>query len=102
MAKNKKTTFTLKQLFSIIDGRLSTSMDDVYTILNIATGQNLTTIALVGAMDEVALRKPKWYRDASVDLDMIKGDIGNNFETLMNHLDGVKNTYKIRKLTTMK
>ena len=98
MENLENNTFTLKQMFSIVDGRLSTSMDDVYTILNIAADENLTTIALPIIMDRVSEIKPKWYTDALTDLEVIKDKIGDDFETLMKHLDTVQNTYEVKAL----
>ena len=94
--ENKK--FTLKQMFSIVDGRLATKMDDVYSILNIAADESLTNIALPIVMKRVQEIKPKWYIKAFEDLEHIKGKIGNDFETLMKHLDTVKTTYEVRAL----
>ena len=85
-------------MFSILDGRLSTGMDDVYAILNIAADESLTTIALPILMDKVAENKPKWYMDALTDLEAIKDKIGNDFETLMKHLDSVDTTYEVKAL----
>ena len=94
----ENTKFTLKQMFNIVDGRLCTGMYDVYAILNIAANENLTTMALPIVMDKVAESNPKWYLDALKDLEAIKDKIGNDFETLMKHLDTLPNTYEVTAL----
>ena len=91
-------SFTLKQLFSVVDGRLSTKMEDVYEILNIVANESLTTIALPIVMNRLKEVKPKWYIKALEDLDCIKDEIGDDFETLMKHLDNVKTTYEVTSL----
>jgi hypothetical protein len=88
-------SFTLKQLFSVVDGRLSTKMEDVYEILNIVANESLTTIALPILMNRLEEVKPKWYIK---DLGCIKDEIGDDFETLMKHLDNVKTTYEVTSL----
>ena len=87
--------FTLKQLFSIIDGRLSTKMDDVYSILNTFSGESLTTIALPAICDKVKQVKPKWYLEAKEDLDDVKSLHGNDFNTLMKVLEMSSTKYKV-------
>lgn len=53
--------FTLLQLFSLVDGRLSTSMDDVYTMLNHICDDNLMTHHLPVAMDYIKEKNPAWF-----------------------------------------
>lgn len=79
--------FTLKQLFSVVDGRLSTKVYDVYDILNNATGENLMTHHLPTAMKYIAIKKPEWYQKAHSKIEEIKNKIGDDFDSLMNYLD---------------
>lgn len=44
--------FRLSAILSISDGRLFGTMDEVYSILNFMTGDDLTTIALVPAAEQ--------------------------------------------------
>jgi len=81
------SNFTLKQLFSIVDGRLSTKMEDVYEILNAATSQNLQTIQLSWASDMVVKHNPIWYEHAKIKIDSIKYVIGEDFQLLMDYID---------------
>ena len=55
--------FTLLQLFSIVDGRLSSTMDDVYDILNHVTDSDLMTHHLPVAMSYLKLKHPNWFSD---------------------------------------
>lgn len=58
-----KKTFTMLQLFSILDGRLSTQMGDVYEILNHITGEELMTHHLPTAMKYIKEVNPLWFAD---------------------------------------
>lgn len=78
---------SLKQMFSIVDGRLSTNMDDVYAILNKAIGMSLQTLELPSAVDYVREKNPFWYEQAKTILDKIKSQAGNDFDALMKHID---------------
>ncbi len=54
--------FTLVQLFSIVDGRLSTCMDDVYSMLNHIFDTSFYTHELPAAMNILRdKRRPNWY-----------------------------------------
>lgn len=53
--------FNLLQLFSLVDGRLSTTMDDVYLMLNhICDDESLMTHHLPVAMDYIKEKNPTW------------------------------------------
>ena len=93
--------FTLKQLFSIVDGRLPTTMDDVYDILGTASGQDLMTHHLPVARDFFEKLNPKWFVDAKKDIDYAKKEAGNDFKVLMWYLEKSqldKRTYKIHEI----
>lgn len=79
--------FTTKQLFNLTDGRMSTNMDDVYLILNEATGNKLFTHQLPKAMEYVEKQNPQWFQDAKTQLAEIKSKVGNNFIVLMEYID---------------
>lgn len=55
--------FTLKQLFAIVDGRLSTTMDDIYDVLNHVTDTSLMTHHLSVASNYLKEKNPKWFQD---------------------------------------
>jgi len=92
--------FTIKQLFSVIDGRLSTEMEDVYNILNQATGDKLMTHQIPTAMKFLAKIKPKWFEKATSTIDATKIIVGDDFEELMKFIDGSLPNYTIN-VTTM-
>lgn len=79
---------TLKKAFSILDGRLSTKMEDVYEMLNYIFDENFTTLALPIAMSKLTEINPKWFKDAVSVIDEIKDIEGtNDFVQLMKAID---------------
>ena len=87
---------TIKQAFSILDGRLSTSMDDIYTMLNFVTGENLFTHELPSAMDSLSTVNPQWFAGAKSILEEIKKECGSDdFQTLMDYIDANYSDLKI-------
>lgn len=63
--------FTLLQLFSLADGRLSTEMGDVYEMLNHICDEDLMTHHLPVACDYVKEKAPKWYLEIKTKLNTI-------------------------------
>jgi hypothetical protein len=82
-----KKQFTPWQLFSIVDGRLSTGMDDVYDILNHVCNDNLFTHHLPVARKFLLEKNPKWVVEYKVKLEAIKKEHGNDFGTLHNRIN---------------
>jgi|ERR1051325_1267011 predicted GH43/DUF377 family glycosyl hydrolase len=94
-------TFTLLQLFSIVDGRLSTTMDDVYDILNTAFDTQFMTHHLPTAMDYLKLHKPDWFLKAEFKLFEIRSEIGTDeFTVLIDEIcrNYTKTEYEVDKL----
>ncbi len=96
--KTKK--FTLMELFSIVDGRLSNSgMDGVYDVLEWVSGnEGITTIGLVMVQDQIKAQqpKPKWWIAVATDLAMVKEKVGDKFEDMMKFIEEKYNpTYDI-------
>lgn len=58
-----KKNFTFLQLFFILDGRLSTSIDDVYNILNHICDYSCMTHHLPVAMEYLKMKNPKWLKE---------------------------------------
>lgn len=76
--------FSLLQLFSLVDGRLSTSMDDVYDMLNHICDEELMTHHLPTALDYLREKNPKWFQQQSDVLNTIKARLqSNTFETVI-------------------
>ena len=86
-AKNS-ALFPLKQLFSIVDGRLSTSISDIQSIFGVYCGRSVFTHELPELIDEVESEKPDWYRQAKGLIEYIKWrNYTDNFVKLMAILD---------------
>lgn len=83
---------TLKQAFNILDGRLSTEIDDVYKMLNFIFDANLMTHQLPDAMRKLEEINPVWFSDGVSFLGSIKKEYNtDNFQQLMNIIE---NKYK--------
>ena len=86
-AKNS-AHFPLKQLFSIVDGRLSTDISDIQSIFGVYCGRSVFTHELPELIDEVKSAKPDWYRQAKGLIDYIKWrHYTDDFVRLMDILD---------------
>ena len=64
--------FPLKQLFSIVDGRLSTSISDIQSVFGVYCGRIVFTHEIPELIDEVKSAKPDWYMQAKGLIDYIK------------------------------
>ena len=83
-----QATFPLKQLFSIVDGRLSTSISDIQSIFGVYFGRRVFTHELPELIDEVKSAKPDWYMQAKGLIDYIKWrNHTDDFVKLMDILD---------------
>jgi len=79
-----KKVFTTLQLFSLVDGRLSTNMDDVYNMLNHIFDDNFTTLALPMAMRKLKEINPEWFKEQKQILQTIKSvEDTDEFEALI-------------------
>lgn len=78
--KTKK--FTLIQLFNVVDGRLSTTIDDVYDILNHVFNTSFLTHELPGAMDRLKAARPLWFTIIESEIDTLKRLHGDDFKKL--------------------
>ena len=86
-AKNSEL-FPLKHLFSIVDGRLSTSISDIQSIFFVYCGRSVFTHELPELIDEVESAKPDWYMQAKGLIDYIKWrNYTDDFVKLMDILD---------------
>jgi len=63
--------FSLKQLFSIIDGRMSTNIGDIYDILNHVCDADLMTHQLPIAKDYLLSKKPLWFLGAKTEINVL-------------------------------
>ena len=79
---------SLKVAFSILDGRLSTKIEDVYEMLNYIFDQRFMTHQLPSAMQELKKSNPEWFKKAVKLIDDIKRvNRTNDFEELMCFMD---------------
>ena len=84
----ERAFFPLKQLFSIVDGRLSTSISDIQSIFFVYCGKIVFTHELPELIDEVKSAKPDWYMQAKGLIDYIKWrNYTDDFVKLMDILD---------------
>ena len=79
---------SLKKAFSLLDGRLSTEIEDVYEMLNYIFDENFTSNELPTAMQKLKELNPKWFADGVDFLNQIKKEENtDNFKHLMNCID---------------
>ena len=87
LTKNQEP-FPLKHLFSIVDGRLSTSISDIQSIFGVYCGRSVFTHELPELIDEVKSAKPDWYMQAKGLIDYIKWrNYTDDFVKLMDIID---------------
>lgn len=79
--------FSLKQLFSIVDGRLSTDIGDVYQMLNHIVDDNLMTHHLPVAMKYLKAKGPVWFTQITALIDGVKAVAGDEFTDIMAIID---------------
>ena len=92
--------FDLLQLFSLIDGRLSTEMENVYDMLNHICDDNLSTHHLPTALNYLKQKNPKWFQDLTARINFIKTYLNSNtFETVIGSIkDKYNEEYDIPQL----
>jgi hypothetical protein len=92
--------YTLEQLFALVDGRLSTTIDDVYDMLkHITDEENLFTHHLPVALDYLKWKNPKWFVEVSKDISDIKKKLHtDDFITLLSYIQKNNKEYLIPQL----
>ena len=84
----KSAFFPLKQLFSIVDGRLSASISDIRSILGVYCGRSVFTHEIPTLLDEIKSAKPDWYMQAKGLIEYVKWrKHTDDFVKLMDILD---------------
>lgn len=81
----KSEFFTLKQLFGIVDGRLSTSISDIQSVFGVYCGRSVFMHELPELIDEVESAKPDWYMQARLLVEYAKWI--NNTDSFMRLMD---------------
>lgn len=91
-----KMRVSLKKAFTILDGRLSTKMDDVYEMLNFIFSENLYTHQIPTAMRKLKELNPDWFSDGVNVVDSIKQNYNTNDFQELNRLKTRKDMNKIK------
>ena len=78
---------SLEKAFSILDGRLSTKIEDVYEMLNYIYDTSFFTHQLPSAMRKLQEVNPDWFSAGVAHLEEIRSIVGtNDFEPLINYI----------------
>ena len=94
--------FTLLQLFSLVDGRISCDMDDINNMLNhisdyvLLRHQMITVLVFLEKSD-----KPKWFKEVEEKINQIKEICkSNDFEVLIDYIkkNHKNDTFEIQQL----
>lgn len=86
----------LKKAFNLLDGRMSTNIDDIYDMLNYIFDANFMTHQLPTAFKKLKELNPKWYSDGVSVIDEIKAlENTNDFNELMKIIDFGYSTFEI-------
>jgi hypothetical protein len=87
---------TFKQAFSILDGRLSTKIEDVYEMLNYIFDDNFMTYQLPSAIRKLNEVNPEWFQNEKNILNDVKRTNNtDDFKELMELIDKGFPTYEI-------
>jgi len=87
---------SLKKAFSILDGRLSTEIGDVYEMLNYVFDANFFTHQLPTAMRTLQEKNPEWFQNGvNIINDIKRTNNTNDFSQLMELIDKGFPTYQI-------
>jgi|SRR6185503_19373348 len=79
---------TLKKAFNLLDGRLSTKMEDVYEMLNFIFSANFMTHELGEAFDKLIDLNPVWFSEGAYIIQQIVEEYKtNDFAQLMKIID---------------
>lgn len=86
---------SLKKAFSILDGRLSTEIGDVYEMLNYIFDANFMTHQLPTAMRKLKELNPKWFSDGVKTIDGLKANYDDDFIKIIGVIDNDFNNFEI-------
>ena len=86
---------SLKKAFSILDGRLSTEIGDVYEMLNYVFDANFFTHQLPTAMRTLQENNPEWFqKGVNIINDIKRTNNTDDFTQLMELIDKGFPTYQ--------
>lgn len=63
--------FTLLQLYSVVDGRLSTSFEEFHPVISHIVGKNIYVHEVPAALLKIKMANPYWYRTLKKEIDTI-------------------------------
>lgn len=87
---------SLKKAFNLLDGRLSTKMEDVYEMLNFIFSANFMTHELSIAFDKLIELNPIWFSEGVYTLSQIKEEYNtNDYAELMKIIDEHYSSFEI-------
>lgn len=87
---------SFKKAFSILDGRLSTKIEDVYEMLNYIFDDHFMTHQLPSAMRKLNEVNPEWFQNAKNILNDVKRTNNtDDFNELMKLIDDHFPNYQI-------
>ncbi len=96
MKDQKTMKVSLKQAFSILDGRLSTTTEDVYSMLGFVFDDNLMTHQLPTALRKVKEINPDWFKKGvGIINDIKRTNNTNDFDKIMRLIDAGFPDYQI-------
>lgn len=90
--------FTTLQLFTLIDGRLSTTIDDVYNTLNHICDTQLMTHHLPVAMSYLRSKNPSWFSDLKNKFNNIGITSDTNFQKALHICESINSKHNIPQL----
>lgn len=70
--------FTLLQLYSVVDGRLSTSFEEFQMVINHIVGRNISIDEVPAALLRIKMENPYWYRTLKKEIETINLMNDNN------------------------
>jgi len=98
MEKEKFKHFTLLQLFSVVDGRLATKIEDVYEIYNHVFNDEFTNIGLLHASDKLESLRPSWFVMVESMIRNLKYIHGDDFNKLIEVIKESNPSYPIPQI----
>jgi hypothetical protein len=75
--------FSVLQLFTIIDGRVSTDLEDVYRMLSIYGRRSILTHEIPPIFEYLMSYRPSWYSLAYSIIRKVKLECSNDFEEII-------------------
>ncbi|HRH83557.1 MAG TPA: hypothetical protein PK210_04905 [Bacteroidia bacterium] len=87
---------SLKKAFSLLDGRLSTEMEDVYEMLNYIFDAKFFTHQIPTAMKTLKDKNPEWFQNGvNIINDIKRTNNTDDFDQLMELINKSYPTYQI-------